>query len=372
MLLAFTCLVAAGRPASAQVTPAAGFTPPDDSQSIKVGATIFYDWTYTKEPKSTDADGNAFSPNVFNVSRSYINITGNLSHVVSFRITPDITRDTDAGALNGNLVFRVKYAYAQLNFDQYTGNWKSTWVRLGIHHTPYIDYEEGIYRYRFQGTIFEEREAIGGNLTSSDAGVSFHSNFPNNFGDFHVGVYNGEGYAKLETNQEKAVQVRGTLRPFAMGSPMARGLRVTLFYDMDHYVVNAERKRLVVSGTYEHPHLNVGVDYLDGKDQTSVNKSDIESKGWSVWVTPFVKEKGNGWEGLVRVDRFKPDVTTAANTTQQHQRVIAGIAYWFPHPGGAATAALLLDFEQLKFANYPAVPANATQQRIALHGLINF
>ena len=51
---------------------------------------------------------------------------------------------------------------------------------------------------------------------------------------------------------------------------------------------------------------------------------------------------------------------------------IGGAAYWFPHPGGAATAALLLDYEQVNFHDYPAAVRPATQKRIAVHGLINF
>jgi hypothetical protein len=293
--------------------------------------------------------------------------------MVAFRITPDITRDTDTGALNGNLVFRIKYAFAQVNLDEWTGDWKSTWVRLGIQQTPYIDYMENIYRYRFQGNIFEERDAVGGNLTSSDAGVSFHTNLPSNYGEFHAGFYNGEGYSKAEVNNEKAFQVRGTVRPMATSSSLAaRGLRVTVFYDADHYLQDASRTRFVVNGTFEHRWFNAGLDYLDGKDQTpSAISTEIESKGWSLWVTPFAKEKGNGVEGLFRIDRFKPDVTTASKNTQERQRLIAGVAYWFPHPGGAATAAVLLDFEQVKFANFPAA-ANPQQQRIAVHGLVSF
>ena len=366
--------------ASAQVTPAAGYTPPDDTQSVKVGAVIYYDFTTTKAPKSTDADGNKFTPSVFNVSRAYINVTGNVSHLVGFRITPDITRDTDAGALNGNLVFRIKYAYAQVNLDQWTGDWKSTWVRLGIQQTPLIDWEENIYRYRFQGTMFVEREQIGGNLTSSDAGASFHTNLPGNFGDVHAGVFNGEGYTRSEVNDQKAFQVRGTIRPLAStGSLLARGLRVTAFYDADHYIANAERKRFVANAILEHTHFIAGYDYLQGKDRTcigtscqpSANNSASDSKGWSFWLTPFLKEKGDGWEGLVRIDRFKPDSTNF--NAREKQRVIGGVAYWFPHPGGASTAALLLDFEQLKFDGFPTTAAaNATQQRIAVHGLINF
>ena len=80
--------------AYAQVTPAAGYTPPDDTPSIKVGATIFADYTYNKDPVTKDADGNDIHADSFNVSRAYINITGNISHMIAFRITPDVTRET--------------------------------------------------------------------------------------------------------------------------------------------------------------------------------------------------------------------------------------------------------------------------------------
>src|SRR5881409_3798785 len=80
--------------AFAQVTPAAGYTPPDDTPAIKVGTTIFTDYTYTDEPTSTDADGNTFNPASFNVTRAYLNLTGSISHNVSFRVTSDVSRLT--------------------------------------------------------------------------------------------------------------------------------------------------------------------------------------------------------------------------------------------------------------------------------------
>ena len=66
-------------------------------------------------------------------------------------------------------------------------------MRLGIQQTPWVDFEEGIYRYRFQGTVFSEREGL---LSSADAGASFHYTLPSNYGDLHAGLYNGEGYNK--------------------------------------------------------------------------------------------------------------------------------------------------------------------------------
>ena len=72
--------------ASAQVTPAAGYTPPDDTPSFKVGATIFADYTYNQSPTVKDADGNTIHNSAFNVSRAYINVSGNLNHWISYRI----------------------------------------------------------------------------------------------------------------------------------------------------------------------------------------------------------------------------------------------------------------------------------------------
>src|SRR3954470_94817 len=107
-------------PCAVQVTPAAGFTPPDDTPSVKVGATLFADYTVVDNPKIKDADGNEVTANAFNVGRAYINVTGNISHLVAFRITPDITRETGVGSsLNGSYTFRLKYAYAQFNLDDW-------------------------------------------------------------------------------------------------------------------------------------------------------------------------------------------------------------------------------------------------------------
>jgi hypothetical protein len=357
-----TAALVGALPCAAQVTPAAGFTPPDDTPSIKVGVTIFADYTFQQQPKINDAppNGNTVSLNQFQVGRSYINITGNISHSIAFRITPDITRETGAGsALNGSYVFRIKYAFAQFNLDDWMT--KGSWVRLGVQQTPYVDFMEGIYRYRFQGTIFEEREGF---MSSSDAGASFHYNLAQNYGDFHAGVYNGENYNKPEVNNEKGWMFRGTLRPLAHASETAlRGMRVTGFFNHDMYVKNADRRRGVVAVTYEHPHLNAAVEYLSAKDQPTATATAVDARGWSVWITP---KTAKGWEGLLRYDHMEPNKTL---TNQTRQRTIAGVAYWFPHQGAVSTA-LLFDLDNAKFNNF--TPTQATQRKIAVHALVNF
>src|SRR4051812_23672282 len=84
--------------AAGQVTPAAGITPPDDTPAIRLGATIYSNYTFQQAPTITDTDGNAVHRNSFDLSRAYINVTGNISHVIAFRITPDIARETNAAS----------------------------------------------------------------------------------------------------------------------------------------------------------------------------------------------------------------------------------------------------------------------------------
>src|SRR5262245_3394679 len=290
-------------PCAAQVTPAAGYTPPDDTPAIRVGATIFTDYTVQANPKIKDSDGNEVTSNAFNVSRTYINITGNISHNIAFRITPDITRETEsttaATSIAGNLVFRLKYGFVQFHLDDHLNPGRTgSWVRLGMQQTPWVDYIENIYRYRFQGTIFEEREGF---LSSSDIGASFHYNFAHNYGEVHTGFYNGEFYTKPEANDQKSFQIRGTLRPLP-SHPVLRGLRLNAFWNNDAYVKNGERDRSIFGLTYEHKYLNAGYDYLWTSDQSTTKNPTVDARGYWFWATPRTTF---GLEGLIRYDHLE-------------------------------------------------------------------
>ena len=387
VLIASILMTSFAAAASAQVTPAAGYTPPDDTPSIRVGATLFPNVTYQSNPTITDADGNAVNKSTFDVTRAYINVTGNISHLVAFRITPDITRQsgllglgTGSSVTSDSLVFRIKYAYAQFNLDDWMT--KGSWARVGIQQTPWVDFEEGIYRYRFQGTVFAERIPLPTAMASSDAGVSFHYNLPSNYGDIHVGVYNGENYQRTEVNNQKAFEFRGTLRPFATSRPVLRGLRAHLVYYDDHYAGGDERQRVMGNVTFENQYVNAGFDYLNARDQTLATATAASSQGYSIWATPRMpRADGSSWEGLLRYDHWTPNTSTTtfapASTSpapgvtvlndQRQNRTIAGLSYWFPHQGSVSTA-ILVDYDGQSFDNITTAPVRS----IAVHALINF
>jgi len=345
-------------PCAAQVTPAAGYTPPDDTPAIKVGVTIFADYTINQKPKIKDADGNEVTLNAFQIGRSYINVTGNISHSIAFRVTPDITRETGVGSsLNGSYTFRLKYAYAQWNLDDYMA--RGSFARFGMQQNPYFDFFENVYRYRFQGTIYNERE---GYQSSADVGAAFRYNLPQNYGDIQTGFFNGENYNKPEVNDQKSFMFRGTLRPLHV-HPVLRGFRLTGFINKDAYVKNADRTRALFAATFEHPYVNAAFEYLATKDQTSATKTAVNGRGWSVFVTP---KTARGWEGLLRFDHTVPNKSVKS---QVRERTIAGVAYWFPHQGNVSSA-LLFDVDNATFDGFS--PAQPTQRRIAVHALVNF
>jgi len=277
----------------------------EGAPTVKVGATIFADYTNTRETSA------------FNISRAYINVTGSLNPRIAFRVTPDITRDA-----GGSQMFRLKYAYAQLNLDEWMT--KGSFARFGMQQTPFLDATEQIYRYRFQGTAFAERE---GYLSSSDNGLTMRYVLPSDLGDIHGGFYNGEGYAKAEANDEKSFQLRASLRP------LGKRLRATVFLVDDHYDANATRERLIGQVTYEHPRGNAGAEVLSTKDRT------LEGRGWSAFATPKL---GKGWELLLRHDHNKPD----RNADIVRKRNIAGVAYWIPNLQ-KTTCAVLVDRDSL-------------------------
>jgi hypothetical protein len=235
---------------------------------------------------------------------------------------------------------------------------KGSWIRFGQHQTPYLDFTEGIYRYRFQGTMFAERN---GYFNSADQGVSFHYNIPKNYGDFHGGIWNGEGYHGAETNNEKAAMFRLTLRPFAAASPGLRAFRAGIYYDHDAYVQNAERTRLIFQAFYEHKYATIGYEYLDAHDQKLSAAPNVQGKGYSFWVTPKFT---HGLEALVRYDHLTPDTS---HDNQLKNRIIAGFAYWFPHQGNVSSA-LMVDYDGQMFDNIATAPVKV----VYVHALINF
>jgi hypothetical protein len=322
------CVFLAATAAAQSPQPAAPAPAPSPEYPVvRVGVLSYLQYDAELEHRS--------GYNAFDVTRTYLNINAQVSPRVRFRFTPDIRRVAD-GSLSGSLVVRVKYAFAQID-----NVGPRSWIRLGAHQTPWLDFEESVNRYRVQGTMFAEREGLSPG--SSDFGASYFAQLPGGYGEFHAGVYNGEGYAQPEANKYKSAQGRLTVRPFPDGGSIARAFRITGFVTAGWYAADRPRHLGIVMGSIEHPHFVATLEALKATENpTGPVSRDIDRSGWSVFLEP--RQGLSGLAGIVRYDSYDPDRKLSG---VESNRVIAGGAYWFVWP--RARVGAIVTNEQVRY-----------------------
>ena len=340
-------LVLVASPVHAQTPPPAAAAPATPQFAVvDIGALSYLQ--YDAELKNRDAY------NVFDVTRAYLNINARLTPRVRFRFTPDIRRVTDS-SLAGSLVLRVKYAFGQLD----NPTTERSWIRFGLHQTPWLDFEESINRYRVQGTMFSEREGLIPG--SADFGVSSFMPFGGGLGEVQGGVFNGEGFTQAEPNKYKSAQGRLTIRPFFNGG-ILRGLRGSVFYNAGWYAADRPRRLGIVMGSFEHPHVVATAQYLKAKENPLPTlPADIDRNGWSVFFEP--RQGPAGWAGILRYDSLDPD---EAITVNNQNRLILGTAYWIVR--GRVRIGLVATDEQVDYQ----APARPDENRLLLQTHFEF
>ena len=178
-----------------------------------------------------------------------------------------------------------------------------------------------------------------------------------------MGVYNGEGYTKPEANNEKAFQIRATVRPMPMGAVMG-GFRIHGFWDADRYVKNGAKRRGMLMATFRAPASERGV-RLSRRERSNPDCIG-EARRARILVLGHAALHERFREGLLRVDHITPNRGAAAEL--HRNRTIVGGAYWFPHQG-SVSAAILLDYEQVNANTTGGITAAPTQNARAVHGL---
>lgn len=218
---------------------------------IQIGATFFGDFAYYTHTgfgpqflTQLNQDGpgnNGF--NSFDITRTYINFLFTPLEEVTLRLTPNIYRQVDvsnamnngknsaiASSSNGNLGFRLKYAYLDFNtlfnWSPYLRGGK---VTAGQTTNPLVDWEEGLYGYRYVNLVPWNYLS----LSSTYTGVTVHG--PVNFNgveylDYHFGIFNTASFHAIETNDKK--QLMGRVTWYPLGTTADRtGFGLTAFDD---------------------------------------------------------------------------------------------------------------------------------------------
>lgn len=360
-----------------------------DLGGLKIGGTYYLSYQNgEKYSSSSKAEDRTDAYGKFVLKRFYVDVRKDITPWLSVRGTTDIHQDS-----SGNYSVRAKYAHALFKWkgNAFVGK---PFLEAGMVHTAFLDWEDGINRYRMQDSLFSERVL---SLPSADLGLLLAGNFgadlpksyqdevsksfPGRWGSFAIGVFNGSGYSGSEANQDKVLQARVSLRPLPDFAP---GFQVTL--------AGLEGKgnvapTWVTSGTFagyqnypdwslyqamlscQHPRFTVSAQYLWGVGNNKgdaiyaptdyvagqVAMGDIyegrESAGYS-FFGEYRFPANRRFSAFYRHDHFDPDtknILLLKNNEDVQKRDILGFAWWLYKDN-----AILFDYENLSHSRYYA------------------
>ena len=199
---------------------------PSALKGFKFGSTIFTNWESKHNLKGTNANTNSF-----NLDRAYLSLSKDINDWLGMNITTDLFRATDTNDASNGYELRIKYAYADLKFF-------GTSTKIGVVPTPSDAYDNSIWPYRVQGKNYLDAMGI---QSSADVGIvnqgafggymddeylEFASKpFSGKWGGYMIGLYNGAGYDRSESNNNKAVSGLIYLRPLPT-TPVLKGLQL--------------------------------------------------------------------------------------------------------------------------------------------------
>ena len=152
---------------------------PAQAPAITVGGVGYVHYRY-----QLGIDSSFATPghgNNFDVERSYVTVTGRFAGGITTRVTADVD---GRSAANNQLTFRLKYAFVGWTPEGSPLTWK-----LGMIHTPWIEWEEAVWGYRMQSTVATGRFGI---LPASDFGAGLDGTWNEGAVDLQAGIYNGE------------------------------------------------------------------------------------------------------------------------------------------------------------------------------------
>lgn len=240
----------------------------------------------------------------FAVKRGYITFRNNLNNQLEVRFTQDVTIDRQ-GDGSGDIELRLKYAFVNYTMKD-VGIFTSPNIEAGVVHRPWIDFEQDVNDYRAQKSMFLDQNNI---LFSADYGIQFATGIgpeldtkkkdalksnPARYGSFAIGLYNGGGYSDVETNNNKMVEARLSLRPLP---DLLSGFQASFLGAFGKGNI-PEASDFHVAGTaltYESLRANIVLQGFRGTGDSSGHFVDPDAfeayhlKGWSAFtdIQPF-------------------------------------------------------------------------------------
>src|SRR6266540_6116822 len=202
---------------AAQTPPAPASTVSNLLKGVELKATFYFDYTYatgdsfTGDPtnkgiNNAQANANKGLANGFHFSRTYLTLIKRFDEGHHFRLTLDqMVNDVGGNSCSNGLGASAGKCHeaAPFGLDGWSSNGRNaTFVkyayynhvilpglelRAGVHQTPWIEYEEHRWTYRYRGPVMVDEQSL---QTSSDMGVSVLGKVADGRVDYHFAFQN--------------------------------------------------------------------------------------------------------------------------------------------------------------------------------------
>ena len=300
----------------AVVAAAGGMVPVTAQQTappppqVTVGGVVYGQYLYQLKDSLGAGDQNQFS-----IQRAYINVVGKFSGGLQTRVTGDLQPSG-----SGNQMLRLKYAFAA-----WTPTGSDLTYKLGLLHTPWLDWEEALWDYRMQGTMALDRN---GYATAADFGAGIDGKWQDDQVNGQLTVVNGEGYSGGTGDNRKDVMARVSVRLVKTDdNSRVGGLRITGYAGVGKHTGGGDRNRFVGMLSYRSKQFTLAGEFAATKDTispvpitgTSTNPTGRVISGFGVYHVP-----NSGVALIARVDVVDPNTSVSGD---RQTRVIGGISY---------------------------------------------
>lgn len=327
---------------AASVFPRAGVGQAQTQNPITVSASVYAQYGYAIKDTA--------HLNSFAVTRAYLNVIGRFSDGLYTRVTGDIYTNADSSRS-----YRLKYAYFA-----WTPKGSPLSYKLGLIHTPFLDWEEALWDYRMQGTTVMDRN---GYMSSADFGGGVDGKWGADKVNMQVTVVNGENYNKGTGDRHKDAEGRVSFRlRDTDDSSRVGGLRLTGYAQYGQPTGGGTRQRYIGMLSYRSKAFTLAGEYALTKDSVAA-AAMLDGQVASVFGVLHFSGGSSPLALIGRVDYVKPDKNAGtAVTGYSNTRYIGGVSYqatpnlrllgdvdWVTYRNGAPTAALQASRAQALF-----------------------
>ncbi|MDX8397298.1 MAG: hypothetical protein R8K49_03155 [Mariprofundaceae bacterium] len=255
-----------------------------DDSKLKLEAKVFmgltdYKKTFNAGAKATKTTNKDTRSRSGSLDRAYLGIKYYFDDDWMMRITYDMNNEANTGTLGKNQQVFLKYAYLE---GKLAGD--AVVLRLGQSHTPWIDYEQGLWKHRYVSKVMSDTNK---NDSSSELGLGLKGKV--DMFHYFATVTDGNSYSSAQNFKGSSTGLDYNVR---VGLTPIKGLTVDAQYingfNGSKTSLSAGTRQTFnqLMVTYGMGHdFRVGANYSTDKleDLTKINANATKHNAFGVW-----------------------------------------------------------------------------------------